>query len=48
MLKAAVVLLVLALVARRLLPRRRLPWLVPVAVVGVLLTVRTVAWLTGD
>ncbi len=47
-LKAAVLLLVLALVARRLLPRRRLPWMVPVAVVGVLVTVRTLAWLTGD
>ena len=48
MLKAAVLLLVLALVAKRVLPRRRLPWAVPVAVVVVLLTVRTIGWATGE
>lgn len=48
MLKLAVLLLVVALVARRVLPRRRLPWTVPLALVGVLLAVRTVGWLTGD
>lgn len=47
-LKAAVLLLALAFVASRLLPRRRLPWAVPLVVVGVLLIVRTVAWLAGD
>lgn len=41
-------LLALAVVARRLLPRRRLPWAVPVAVVTVLLVVRTVGWLSGQ
>ena len=48
MLKAVVLLLVVAFVASRVLPRRRMPWMVPVAVVAVLLTVRTVGWLTGE
>ena len=48
MLKAVVLLLVVAFVASRVLPRRRLPWMVPIAVVAVLLTVRTVGWLTGE
>lgn len=48
LLKSVVLLLAAAFVAWRLLPRRRLPWAVPVAVVGVLLTVRTVGWLAGD
>jgi hypothetical protein len=48
MLKAVVALLVLAFVASRVLPRRRLPWAVPVAVVGVLLVVRSVSWLSGE
>jgi uncharacterized protein involved in response to NO len=48
MVKLAVLLLVAALVARRFLPRRRLPWAVPVLMAGVILTVRTVTWLTGD
>lgn len=47
-LKAVVLLLAAAVVARRLLPRRRMPWLVPVTVVGVVLAVRTVTWLLGD
>ena len=40
-------LLCAAFVAWRVLPRRRLPWAVPLAVVGVLLVVRTVGWFTG-
>ena len=48
MLKTVVVLLALAFVARRVLPRYRLPWAVPIAVVAVLLVVRTVGYLTGD
>ena len=48
MLKAVVLLLVLAFVASRVLPRSRLPWAVPVAVVAVLLTVRTIGWATGE
>lgn len=48
MLKLAVLLLGVALVARRVLPRRRLPWAVPLTLVGVLLVVRTVGWLSGD
>lgn len=40
-------LLVLAVLARRFLPRYRLPWLVPVVVVGVVLAVRTTTWLLG-
>lgn len=47
MLKLAVLLLVLALIARRALPRRRLPWAVPLLLVGVLLVVRTVGWVSG-
>ena len=48
MLKLAVLLLAAALVARSLVPRRRLPWAVPLALVGVLLVVRTVGWVSGD
>ena len=45
-LKAVVLLLALAFVAHRLVPRRRLPWTVPLVLVGVVLGVRTVTWLT--
>lgn len=48
MLKAVAVLLVLAFVASRLLPRRRLPWAVPLLLVGLLLVVRSVGYLTGE
>ena len=48
MLKLVVLLLAVAFVAWRLMPRRRMPWAVPLAVVGVLLVVRTVGWLSGD
>lgn len=48
MLKVAVLLLALAFVAWRLAPRRPMTWALPLAVVGTLLTVRTVTWLTGD
>lgn len=48
MLKLVVLLLAVAFVAWRVLPRRRMPWAVPVALVGVLLVVRTAGWLTGD
>lgn len=48
MLKAAVVLLVLAFVASRVLPRRRLPWVVPVLLVVLLLAVRGVGYLSGE
>lgn len=48
MLKAVVALLVLAFVASRVLPRRRLPWAVPVVLVGVILVVRGIGYLTGD
>ena len=47
-LKAVVLLLALALVARRLRPAWRLPWMVPLVVVGVVLVVRTTTWLAGD
>jgi Na+-translocating ferredoxin:NAD+ oxidoreductase RnfD subunit len=47
-LKAAVLLLGLAFVLHRLLPRRRMPWSIPLVVVAVLVTVRTVTWLAGD
>jgi hypothetical protein len=48
LLKLVVLLLALAFVASRVLPRRRLPWMVPLAVVGTLLTVRSIAWLLAD
>ena len=41
-------LLALGFVAWRVLPRYRLPWAVPLALVAVLLTIRTVGYLTGD
>ena len=48
LLKLVVLLLALAFVASRVLPRRRLPWAVPLVVVATLLTVRTVGWLAGE
>jgi hypothetical protein len=47
-LKAVVVLLVLAFVASRVLPRRRLPWAVPVLLVVLLLLVRGIGYLNAD
>jgi ABC-type bacteriocin/lantibiotic exporter with double-glycine peptidase domain len=47
-LRLLVVLVVLALIARRVLPRRRLPWLVPVALGVAVVVVRGVAWLLGQ
>ncbi len=46
--KLLVVLLAVAFIASRLLPRRRLPWMVPLVLVAVVLAVRTIAYLTGD
>ena len=48
MLKLAVLLLVVAVVARRVLPRYRLPWAVPLALVAGLLVVRGIGWASGD
>lgn len=47
-LRVVVLLLVLAVVARRFLPRYRLPWMLPLVVVGVVLTVRTATYLLGE
>lgn len=47
-LKVVVLLLAAAFVAYRFAPRWRLPWTVPLVLVGVVLTVRTVTWLAGD
>lgn len=47
-LRLVVLLLVLALLARRFLPRYRMGWALPVTVVVVLLVVRTAGYLTGD
>jgi len=47
-LRIVVVLAVLAVLARRLLPRYRLPWVVPLGVVGVVLVVRTTTYLLGE
>ena len=41
-------LLAVAFVARRFLPRYRMPWTIPLVLVGVVLTVRTVTWVAGD
>jgi hypothetical protein len=47
-LKAVVALLVLAFVASRVLPRRRLPWAVPVLLVVLLLLVRGIGYVRQD
>ena len=47
-LKAVVLLLALAFLLHRFVPRRRLPWTIPVVLVGVVLTVRTVTWLASQ
>ena len=47
-LRLVVLLLVLAFLAHRFLPRYRMTWALPLAVVGVLLVVRTTGWLLGD
>lgn len=48
MVKLAVLLLLVAVVARRVLPRYRLPWAVPLALVAGLLVVRGIGWVSGD
>lgn len=47
-LRLVLLLLAVAYLAHRFRPQRRLPWTVPLAVVVVLLVVRTVGWLAGD
>jgi uncharacterized membrane protein len=47
-LRATVLLLALAFVAWRVLPRYRLPWAVPLLLVVLLLAVRTAGYLTGE
>lgn len=47
-LRVVLLLLVVAYLAHRFRPQRRLPWTVPLAVVAVLLVVRTIGWLAGD
>lgn len=47
LLKVVLLLLVLAFVARRLLPRRPMTWAAPLVLVGVVLAVRTVGYLQG-
>ena len=47
-LRVVVLLLAVAFVAYRLRPQWRLPWSVPLVLVGVVVTVRTVTWLAGD
>ncbi len=46
--KVVVLLLAAAFVAWRILPRYRLPWTVPLVLVGVVVTVRTITYLTGE
>lgn len=48
MLKVLVLLLVGALLAKRFLPRYRLPWMVPLSLVLGLLVVRTVGYLLSN
>jgi hypothetical protein len=45
-LRLVVLLLALSFLLWRLRPRARLPWTIPLVVVGVVLAVRTAAWLT--
>ena len=47
-LKVVVLLLAMAFVCWRFLPRYRMPWTIPLVLVGVVVTVRTVTWLAGD
>jgi hypothetical protein len=47
-LRVVVLLLAMAFVFWRFLPRYRMPWTIPLVLVGVVLTVRTVTWLAGD
>ena len=47
MVRVVVLLVVVAWLARRFLPRYRLPWLVPIALVAGLLVVRTAGYLLG-
>lgn len=47
-LRLVLLLLVVAYLAHRFRPQRRLPWTVPLALVVGLLVVRSVGWLTGD
>lgn len=47
-LRTVLLLLLVALVARRFWPRSRLPWTVPLVVVAVVLVVRMVGYLVGD
>ena len=47
-LRLCLLLLVVAYLAHRFRPKRRLPWTVPLALVGVLLVIRTLGWVSGD
>ncbi len=47
-LRVVVLLLAVAFVAYRFKPQWRLPWSIPLILVGVVLTVRTVTWVAGD
>jgi len=47
-LRVVVLLLAVAFVAYRLRPHWRLPWSIPLILVGVVLVVRTVTWVAGD
>jgi hypothetical protein len=47
-LKVVVLLLAGAFLAHRFLPRYRMPWTIPLVLVGVVVTVRTVTWLASD
>jgi hypothetical protein len=47
-LRVVVLLLAVAFVAYRLKPHWRLPWSIPLILVGVVVTVRTVTWLASD
>ena len=46
--RLVVLLLAVAFVAYRLKPQWRMPWSIPLIVVGVVVTVRTVTWVAGD
>jgi hypothetical protein len=48
LIRSVVLLVVLALLARRFWPRSRLPWTLPLVLVGVILVVRTLGYLAED
>jgi len=47
-LRSIVLMVLLALIARRFWPRSRLPWAVPLVLVAVIVVVRTIGYVAGE